>query len=119
MTEIIGWVSSAILVLTISTQVLRQWRSGTSKGVSTWLFVGQFVASTGFCVYSVLLHNSVFIATNGLMAVAALVGLAIVRIHRRREARPAQARTARSASASAGPVAEAPGSAPAARPAGR
>jgi MtN3 and saliva related transmembrane protein len=87
MTEVIGWLSSAILVLTISTQVHRQWRSGTSKGVSRWLFIGQFVASTGFCVYSVLVRNWVFIATNGLLAVEALVGLAIVRIHRRREAR--------------------------------
>ena len=87
MTELIGWVSSAILVLTISTQVLRQWRSGTSKGVSRWLFIGQFAASTGFCIYSVLVENWVFIATNGLLAVEALVGLAIVRIHRRREAR--------------------------------
>lgn len=108
MTEILGWLSSAVLVLTISTQVLRQWRSGTSKGVSTWLFVGQFVASAGFCAYSMLLHNWVFIATNGLMALAALMGFVIVRIHRRREGRPAQIKTAPSASASAGRVAEAP-----------
>jgi MtN3 and saliva related transmembrane protein len=87
MTEVLGWLSSAILVLTISTQVFRQWRSGTSKGVSRWLFIGQFAASTGFCIYSVLVENWVFIATNGLLAIEALVGLAIVRIHRRREER--------------------------------
>ena len=87
MTEAIGWLSSAILVLTITTQVLRQWRSGTSKGVSRWLFIGQFAASTGFCIYSVLVDNWVFIATNGLLAIEALVGLAIVRVQRRREGR--------------------------------
>lgn len=87
MTEVLGWLSSFILVLTISTQVHRQWRLGTSKGVSHWLFIGQFAASSGFCVYSVLLKNWVFIATNGLLAIEALVGLAIVRVHRRREAR--------------------------------
>lgn len=86
MTEALGWLSSAILVLTITTQVHRQWRSGTSKGVSHWLFIGQFAASTGFCIYSILVKNWVFIATNGLLAIEALVGLSIVRIHRRREA---------------------------------
>lgn len=98
MIEVIGWLSSFVLVLTIAKQVHRQWRSGTSKGVSTWLFIGQFVASAGFLVYSILLHNWVFIATNALLAVAALVGYGIVRVHRRREARagaaPSRERTA-------------------------
>ena len=31
MTEAIGWVSSALLVLTISRQVWKQYRAGTSK----------------------------------------------------------------------------------------
>lgn len=87
MIEVIGWLSSLILVLTISTQVLRQWRSGTSEGVSTWLFLGQFAASAGFFAYSVLVRNWVFIATNGLLAVEALIGYGIVRIHRRRARR--------------------------------
>ena len=87
MVEVLGWLSSAILVATILTQVHRQWESGTSKGVSIWLFVGQFVASLGFLVYSIFVDNWVFVATNGTMAVAALAGLAIVALHRRRESR--------------------------------
>jgi len=91
MIEVIGWLSSAILVLTITIQVRRQWVSGTSKGVSSWLFIGQFSASTGFFIYSILVENWVFIATNGLLAIETLVGLAIVRMHRRREARSSRA----------------------------
>jgi MtN3 and saliva related transmembrane protein len=93
MAEVIGWLSSAILIFTISTQVHRQWRSGTSKGISTWLFLGQFLASAGFCLYSALVHNWVFIATNGLLAIEALVGYGIVRVHRRREGRASLAPT--------------------------
>ncbi|HEY6880444.1 MAG TPA: hypothetical protein VI299_20615, partial [Polyangiales bacterium] len=52
---------------------------------STWLFAGQFVASTGLCIYSVLTGDRVFIVTNGLTALSAAVGFAIVRVHRRRE----------------------------------
>ena len=32
--ELIGWAASAVLVMTIVTQVYRQWQQGTSKGVS-------------------------------------------------------------------------------------
>ncbi len=85
MTEAIGWAASVILVVTIGYQVLRQYRAGTSKGVSKWLFIGQIAASVGFTTYSVLLGNVVFIVTNALLLVSAIVGLAIVFLHRRRE----------------------------------
>ena len=85
MVDVLGWVSSAILVCTISTQLHRQWSAGTSKGVSVWLFVGQCVASCGFCAYSWLIHNWVFVVTNTLMAGEALLGLGLVAWHRRRE----------------------------------
>jgi uncharacterized protein with PQ loop repeat len=83
MVDAIGWVSSAILVLTISRQVYKQWHEGTSKGVSTWLFVGQLAASIGFTIYSLMIHSWVFAITNGLMIVNGLLGYAIVVRHRR------------------------------------
>jgi MtN3 and saliva related transmembrane protein len=87
MTEVIGWASSVILVVTIGQQVYRQWHEGTSKGVSTWLFVGQLAASVGFTIYSLLVRNWVFSVTNGLMVLNGLLGYAITMRHRRREAR--------------------------------
>ncbi|MEW5847622.1 MAG: hypothetical protein AB2A00_02370 [Myxococcota bacterium] len=39
--DLIGWTSSVILLLTIGTQVHKQWREGRSEGVSPWLFIGQ------------------------------------------------------------------------------
>ena len=80
--EAIGWFSSCVLVLTIANQVYKQWKTGTSKGVSKWLFVGQTTASTGFTVYSLLVGNWVFVVTNFLLLVSALVGLVIVWKHR-------------------------------------
>jgi MtN3 and saliva related transmembrane protein len=84
MTEAIGWASSVLLVLTIGKQVLKQWREGSSQGVSRWLFLGQTAASLGFTVYSWLVHNWVFVVTNSLMLLNALVGLAVLVRHRRR-----------------------------------
>ena len=83
MTNAIGWLSSLVLLLTIGTQIHRQWRKRTSEGVSPWLFVGQMVASAGFSIYSALVHDWVFIVTNSLMLVSAAVGLGIVVQHRR------------------------------------
>jgi uncharacterized protein with PQ loop repeat len=85
--EIVGWASSGLLVLTIGQQVWKQWKTGTSKGVSRWLFLGQMTASLGFTVYSWLVRNWVFVVTNALMLLNALVGYGIVLYHRRRERR--------------------------------
>ncbi|HET8541654.1 MAG TPA: hypothetical protein VFL83_17380 [Anaeromyxobacter sp.] len=88
MTELLGWASSAVLLATLARQVHKQWREGTSEGVSRWLFVGQTAASLGFTAYSVLVRNWVFVVTNALILLNAIVGLVI---HRRllRRHRPA------------------------------
>jgi MtN3 and saliva related transmembrane protein len=72
--DVIGWVSSIILVLTLGKQVRKQWQTRDSGGVSTWLFVGQLAASVGFSTYSFLLENWVFLTTNLLLVVNALLG---------------------------------------------
>jgi MtN3 and saliva related transmembrane protein len=74
----IGWLASAVLVATIGNQVLRQWRTGHSDGVSRWLFVGQIAASAGFVAYSAHLGDPVFVVTNGVLLLAAIFGLATV-----------------------------------------
>jgi len=83
--DVIGWAASALLVLTIARQVWTQWKSGTSAGVSRYLFVGQAFASLGFTIYSVMIDNKVFVVTNSLMLINALLGLAIVVRHKRKE----------------------------------
>jgi uncharacterized protein with PQ loop repeat len=84
MRNLLGWTASAILVMTIASQIFRQWKASTSKGVSIWLFGGQMTASAGFIAYSVLLHDTVFIFTNAIMFVAAVIGLGMVIVHRHR-----------------------------------
>jgi len=85
MAEAIGWISSIILFLTVSRQIYKQWKEGTSEGVSIWLFAGQIAASLGFAIYSWLLWNPVFIFTNTLMVLNGIVGLIISIYLKRRE----------------------------------
>ena len=86
-TELVGWVSSFILVLTIGKQIYKQWQEGSSENVSKWLFIGQMAASLGFLVYSWLVSNWVFVVTNAIMLVNGLIGLGIVLHHRKKERR--------------------------------
>ena len=74
LTEAIGWCAAAILLLTIGRQVFTQWRTRSTQGLSRWLFIGQLAASTGFVVYSWLVENWVFVATNVLMLATAALG---------------------------------------------
>jgi uncharacterized protein with PQ loop repeat len=80
--HLIGYASSLVLLLTLGSQIHKQWKRGSSRGVSAWLFVGQLVASCGFIAYSALIDNKVFVITNACLAVAALSGLVIVLYHR-------------------------------------
>lgn len=72
--EWIGWGASAVLVVTLLRQVRLQWRDGENATLSRWLFVGQIVASLGFVVYSWLLQNWVFVFTNTVLVVTAVLG---------------------------------------------
>lgn len=84
--DIIGWAASAILLATLSRQIVTQWRDKDAQGVSRWLFVGQIAASTGFVVYSWLLDNWVFIVTNALILLTAVIGQVGLLLRRRQAA---------------------------------
>lgn len=85
--DFLGWLSSLVLLVTLSQQVRTQWKSGESRGVSTWLFAGQITASAGFALYSYLLGNWVFLATNLLLVANACVGQWVTWQNRRRVSR--------------------------------
>jgi MtN3 and saliva related transmembrane protein len=74
MTDMVGWLSALILILTISRQVYTQWRTRSIEGVSHWLFIGQVAASTGFVIYSVMVDNWVFVVANSCILLTALAG---------------------------------------------
>ncbi|MDQ2644268.1 MAG: DUF3273 domain-containing protein [Myxococcota bacterium] len=90
-TELVGWTSSLVLLLTILTQIGKQWRERSARGVSSWLFFGQIAASIGFTIYSWLVHNWVFVVTNALMLVSAIVGAVMTARFRRHGNRAAAA----------------------------
>jgi MtN3 and saliva related transmembrane protein len=81
--DAVGWISAAVLVMTLSRQVYTQWRTRSIAGVSKWLFIGQLTASIGFTTYSFLLGNWVFVFVNFFLILTALVGQCVYIRNRR------------------------------------
>ena len=63
------------MLLTLVKQVYKQWKEGTSEGLSKWLFIGQMFASVGFTIYSYSVSNWVFTVTNGLLTINNIIGI--------------------------------------------
>jgi MtN3 and saliva related transmembrane protein len=93
MQELIGWFAAVVLLATIARQVYSQWRDGSSRGLSRWLFIGQLTSSLGFVIYSWLLGNWVFVVTNALMLVTAALGQWVYLSNRRRSPSSVVSRT--------------------------
>lgn len=89
LTDLVGWASTFILILTISRQVYTQWKTKSIAGVSKWLFIGQTAASFGFVIYSFLVENWVFVLSNIFILLTALVGQVIYIRNKHRNERQA------------------------------
>jgi uncharacterized protein with PQ loop repeat len=72
--------------MTIMRQTYTQWKSRATAGVSRWLFVGQLTASTGYTIYSYMLHNWVFLTSNIALLLTALIGEGLYIANKRKEA---------------------------------
>jgi MtN3 and saliva related transmembrane protein len=86
-TRALGIVSALLLVGTLCWQLRAQWKKGSSEGVSRFLFFGQLGASTGFAIYSARIGDGVFVATNIAAGLAAIVGVVLTLLLRRRAGR--------------------------------
>ena len=75
MIEVLGWICSFVLLLTLVKQVHKQWKDENSEGLSKWLFIGQLAASVGFVIYSYSVGNWVFAVTNGLLTINNIIGI--------------------------------------------
>ena len=83
--DYVGWISSAVLLATIGRQVYTQAKTRSTQGVSKWLFIGQLTASTGFSIYSYLLHNWVFLSSNVALLITAVIGQGLYFRNKQRE----------------------------------
>jgi uncharacterized protein with PQ loop repeat len=67
-----------MLVITLFAQVKKNWEEKKLKGVNPLLYYGQAVASLCFALYSFSINSWVFVVTNVLGFISALVGIYLI-----------------------------------------
>ncbi len=80
--EWLGWLAATILVITLFSQVKKNWEEKKLKGVNPLLYYGQAVASLCFALYSMSISSWVFVVANVLGLLSALVGIYLVHRYR-------------------------------------
>ncbi|HEX5736335.1 MAG TPA: PQ-loop domain-containing transporter [Blastocatellia bacterium] len=80
--EWLGWAAAVVLVITLFSQVKKNWEEKKLKGVNPLLYYGQAVASLCFALYSLSINSWVFVVTNALGFLSALVGIYLVHRYR-------------------------------------
>ena len=99
MTDLIGWASTVILLLTVGRQAWSQWKQRSAAGLSRWLFVGRSRRG-GLRGCSWLLDNYVFVVSNVFLLIIAAVGQGLyLRNSRRETERSSEARCGRDGAA--------------------
>jgi len=80
--EWVGWAAASIMVFTLYAQVLKNIKEKKLKGVNPLLYYGQAAASLGFIIYSSSISSWVFVITNALALVSAVIGIYLVHRYR-------------------------------------
>ena len=80
--EWVGWAAAIILVITLFSQVKKNWEEKKLKGVNPILYYGQALASFCFAVYSFSIGSWVFVVTNVLGLLSAMIGIYLVHRYR-------------------------------------
>ncbi|HEX8088587.1 MAG TPA: PQ-loop domain-containing transporter [Blastocatellia bacterium] len=80
--EWVGWIAAVILVITLFSQVKKNWEEKKLKGVNPLLYYGQAAASFCFAIYSFSIGSWVFVITNALGLLSAMIGIYLVHRYR-------------------------------------
>ena len=80
--EWLGWAAAVILLITLFSQVKKNWEEKKLKDVNPFLYYGEAVASLLFAIYSLTISSWVFAVTNTLGLVSALIGIYLVHRYR-------------------------------------
>jgi uncharacterized protein with PQ loop repeat len=76
--EWFGWLAAGILVITLVSQVHKNWKEKKLKGVNPMLYWGQAAASLLFTIYSYDIGSWVFVVTNAIGFISAMIGVYLI-----------------------------------------
>jgi MtN3 and saliva related transmembrane protein len=80
--EVVGFIAGALSCTTFLPQVIKTWKSKSTKDVSLSMFLIASVGTAMWLVYGILIHSFSIIATNIVVLIFSLMMLALIFVNR-------------------------------------
>ena len=80
--EIVGIIAGALSCTTFLPQVIKTWKSKSTKDVSLTMFIIASISTTLWIIYGVLIHSFSILATNIVVLLFSLIMLGLIIINR-------------------------------------
>ena len=85
--EIVGIIAGALSCTTFLPQVIKTWKSKSTKDVSLTMFIIASISTTLWIIYGVLIHSFSILATNIVVLIFSLIMLGLIFVNRKKKER--------------------------------
>ncbi len=85
--EVVGIIAGALSCTTFLPQVIKTWKSKSTKDISLNMFLIAAVSTTLWLIYGILIHSISIIGTNIVVLFFSLVMLMLIFVHREKKQR--------------------------------
>jgi len=86
-TEIVGIIAGALSCTTFLPEVIKTWKSKSTKDVSLTMFLIASLGTALWLVYGILIHSFSIIATNIIVLIFSLTMLGLIFVNRQKKER--------------------------------
>ncbi len=83
--EIVGIIAGALSCTTFLPQVIKTWKSKSTKDVSLTMFIIAAISTTLWIIYGILIHSFSIIATNIVVLIFSLIMLGLIFMNREKK----------------------------------
>ena len=83
--EIVGIIAGALSCTTFLPQVIKTWKSKSTKDVSLTMFIIATISTSLWIIYGVLIHSFSILATNIVVLLFSLIMLGLIFINREKK----------------------------------
>ena len=83
--EIVGIIAGALSCTTFLPQVIKTWKSKSTKDVSLTMFIIATISTSLWIIYGILIHSFSILATNIVVLLFSLIMLGLIFINREKK----------------------------------
>ena len=83
--EIVGIIAGALSCTTFLPQIIKTWKSKSTKDVSLTMFIIATISTSLWIIYGILIHSFSILATNIVVLLFSLIMLGLIFINREKK----------------------------------